>query len=228
MAWTAEESHEFGGLLLAMGELFDAPVSVARAELFARAVEDLPFEAVKNAANMFARTGKFFPKPAELRELIEPNLDDRAERAWSAVLRETRRVGYVGTPKFDDEVTLRAAVGLFGGDWGTLCKRLPGEGPELLGYRKQFIALYTATARGASIGELPPRHAEAKAVLEDLHRELERRGLPTGKPKALTVRNGDAHRALKQVARLIVDQVLRVEDAEVAVEKPHRTDEDES
>jgi hypothetical protein len=135
MAWTSRQCEEFGALLLALGEVFEAPVSTVRAELFTRAVEDLPFDAVKDAANTYARTGTFFPKPVDLRALADgmADLTDRAETAWTAVLREVRRVGYLGTPMLDD-VTFRTATGLFGGGWRTLCEHLPADGAALIGY----------------------------------------------------------------------------------------------
>lgn len=178
MAWTNNQGREFALILLAMGELFETPVSEARADLFIRALDDLPFDAVKAAANTYGRTGRFFPKPVDIRELVLGNDDDLAEKAWSAVLREIRRVGYMGTPMWPDEATKAAALGLFGGGWRTLCERLPGEGPELLGYRKQFVAAYGAAHRQQlRAPELPPSHEDAKAALRDLDAELKKRRL---------------------------------------------------
>jgi hypothetical protein len=76
-------------------------------------------------------------------------------------------------------VTQRAAEGLFGG-WRALCERLPAEGPELLGFRKQFIAAYGAAARQSAAGILGPSRAEAKAELAEMKYQLEKRKLPTG------------------------------------------------
>jgi len=178
--WTNAQLQQFGVMLLAMGEAYEAPVSEARVEILCRALEDLPFAAVTEAANTHIRTSKFFPKASELRELVEGNTDDQAELAWQWLQREIRRVGYVGRPTWPDEVTQRAAEGLFGG-WVALCERLPGEGPELLGFRKQFVALYGATARKAQQGELGPGREEAKGLLDGLKQKLQAMGLPTGK-----------------------------------------------
>jgi len=169
MPWTNNQEREFALLLLGMGELFETPVSHTRAELFARAVEDLPFDAVKAAANAYARSGKFFPKPAELRELVLGDPFDQAELAWSHLLREVKRIGWTGTPMFTDATEERAALGLFGGSWRALCENLPAGGPELLGYRKQFVALHVAAARQAALGELPLSRAEAAAFLREVH-----------------------------------------------------------
>ena len=177
--WTDDELRAFTVILLAMGETYETPVSSVRAEMFCRAVEDLPFAAVKAAAAAHLRHGKFFPRPAELRELVEGTTDDKAELAWQWVPKEVRRVGYLGTPSYPDEATKRAAEGLFG-SWRALCENLPAGGPELLGFRKQFLALYGARAREAQRGELGPSRDEARGQLEDLKAQLRARGLPTG------------------------------------------------
>jgi len=183
MSWTDDEVAAFGMLLLAMGEVFNEPVSPMRAELFCRACEDVPFAAMQQAANAHIRTATFFPKPAELRAFVLGRPDDQAELAWQHVLREVKRVGYIGKPTWPDAATEKAALGLFGGGWRTLCEHLPGSGPELLGFRKSFVAVFGAAARQAAAGELPPSRSEAKAVLADLKSQLAARGLPAGKKR---------------------------------------------
>jgi len=180
MAWVNREGREFALILLAMGELFETPVSEQRAELFTRAMEDLPFEHVKAAMSRYSHTGLFFPKPVEIRDLVLGNDEDAAEEAWTHVRREIRRVGWMGVPCWIDKATEEAALGLFGGGWRALCERLPGEGPELLGYRKQFIAAYGAARRRQ--GALAPTCEEAKATLDGLNEEFWKRGLPAKKP----------------------------------------------
>jgi hypothetical protein len=125
------------------------------------------------------RAAVFFPRPAELRSLVVGNVEDRAELAWQATVREVRRVGWTGTPTLD-AVTLRAALGLFGGGWRTLCEHLPASGPELLGYRKSFVAGFGAAVRQQQLGALPPSRSEAHAALADLKAALKQRGLPSG------------------------------------------------
>lgn len=180
MPWTKTDERAFLEVLFALGEVYETPVSTIRGEMFMRLVEDLPFEAVKAAAAEHGRRSPFFPKPGDLRVLVEGNLDDRAELGWLAMIREVRRVGYTGKPTWTDPIAQRAAEGLFG-SWRRLCESLPADGPELLGYRKQFVALYAATARQAQQGVLPPSRDEARERLDGLKRELQARGLPTGK-----------------------------------------------
>src|SRR5215510_13511446 len=176
MTWTKAEESEFGLMLLAMGELYDTPVSPVRAEMFTRAIEDLPFDAVKAAANSHARHSTFFPKPVDLRELVEGNLDDRAEQAWNALLPLIHRVGYTGTPKWTDPAMERAALSLFG-SWRRLCEQLPAGGPELLGHAKNFRQAYLAYARTAAAAKpelQEPSREDAKALLQQRLRDIKR------------------------------------------------------
>lgn len=181
----------FMELMVGLGETYNEPVSDARMEIYFSAMSDFDIETVRAAANAHARNSKFFPKPAELRELVGGNVEDRAEIAWNAVVGLVRRYGYPGAdgrggaPEFPDEATRRAALELFGG-WVALCEQLPGAGsPAFIGTAKQFRALYGAYARRGAA--LPPGEtgreltaSEAKAALGNLKVALQKRGLPTG------------------------------------------------
>ena len=179
MSWTEQQERAFGEMVLAMGEVFNEPVSTIRIEMLTRLVEDLPFEKVQAAVVQLGRRATFFPKPGEIRDLVEGNVTDQAEQAWMAMLSEIRRVGYTGTPTWPNDATKRTVEGMFG-SWAGLCERLPGGGPELLGYHKQFVAAFGANWRQAGAGQLGPGRDEARGVLETVQGELKKRGLPAG------------------------------------------------
>lgn len=138
---TNRDRGRFAELIGALAETFDESLSVLRLEIYFEALGDLELGTVERAVIEAARTLKFFPKPAELRALIEGSPEDRAELAWMEVLQQVRFVGYYGTPTFTDPAITRAIRDLFGG-WPALCERLPGDGPELLGWAKQFKTVY--------------------------------------------------------------------------------------
>lgn len=166
---TAADSKAFAAILHGLAEIYGEAVSPLRAELYFRALDDLSLEDVKRAANLHSRRSKFFPKPAELREAVTGPVEDRAELAWSAVLKLVRRCGYYQEPAredWPDEQTRRAAMELYGG-WHRLCEALPGEGVGLVTAAKQFKATYGAYARREEYewAELPPSREEAKRVL---------------------------------------------------------------
>ena len=142
---TAEDRPAFAEAMHALGETFNEPVSDIRAEAYFDALSDYSLAEVNTAVRVALRRCKFFPRPAELRELLDGNAEDNAEVAWGAVLREIRRVGYMGIPNLDPRV-LRAVNEMWGG-WRRLCETLPGEGPELIGWAKQFKSAYQATER---------------------------------------------------------------------------------
>jgi hypothetical protein len=149
---TDQDRAAFAELMLGISETFSHPVSDTVMELYFRALQDLPLEALRVAATIHVRTAKFFPRPAELREAIEGSTEDAAEIAWVTLLRLVRSVGYYGTPTWTDDATRRAALELFGG-WQALCSSLPAEGPELLGCAKNFKSVYRAYAKRAAFQE---------------------------------------------------------------------------
>jgi len=138
---TSEDRPRFAELLFALAETFDETMSEMRAEIYFRAVCGHAIEHIEVAMIEAARSMKFFPKPAELLAFIEGDPTDDAELAWSTVYRQVRAIGYLGTPQFSDDAILRAIGDVFGG-WQALCSKLPNDGPELLGWAKQFKATY--------------------------------------------------------------------------------------
>ncbi len=175
---TNSDRAGFAEFMLGLGETYNEPVSDARQEIYFAALADLPLEAIRHAATVHVRTSKFFPRPSELREAIVGNPEDAAELAWMHVLREVRRVGYMGEPSWPDEATRRAADEMFGG-WRALCELLPAGGPELIGHSKQFEAAFAAYARRDLREQaiLPPGREEAKRLLTNVQAELAKRGL---------------------------------------------------
>jgi len=177
---TGKDKTAFATLLFALGETFNETVSEVRAQIFFRAMKHLSLREVEAAMDAHVRTSQWFPKPAELLGVAHGGTDDHAELAWVTVQREVGRVGWAGTPTWPNAQTERAAMQLCGG-WKALCENLPSGGPELLGYRKQFVALYGALARrDAAVGMFLTGPGDTKAALAELKRQLEARKLPTG------------------------------------------------
>lgn len=142
---TAQDAAVFAEAIGILGEAFNEPVSAVRVKAYFEDLSDFGIAQVVGAMRHARRTGKYFPRVAELREAIEGTAEDAAEQAWAAVLREIRRVGWVGMPNLEPRV-LRAVNELWGG-WQRLCETLPGEGPELVGWIKQFKATYLSVER---------------------------------------------------------------------------------
>ena len=139
---TESDKPRLARVLAVLAETFNETVSEVRAEGYLMGLVDLSIEQVESAAKAALKSSKFFPRPAELRELAVGSVEDHAELAWSKLLNEVSRVGSYGTPKLPDECH-DVMVRLWG-TWGHLCQTLPSEGPELLGWAKRFKSLYTS------------------------------------------------------------------------------------
>lgn len=131
----------FARALFVLGETFNEPISDLRAEGYFDAMKDFALAEASAAIRVALRTCKFFPKPVELREMVEGDVDANADQGWAEVIREVRRVGYTGVPIFTDQNALGALRDVWG-SWARLCETLPGEGPELVGWMKQFKSAY--------------------------------------------------------------------------------------
>ena len=138
---TDANALDFGRLMHALGQTFNEPVSAIRSEAYFDALRDLDIAQVQQAVRQSLASCRFFPRPVELRDLVLGTAHDHADAAWGEVLREVRRVGYTGTPAFADERVQRAVRETWG-SWSRLCQTLPAEGPELIGWIKQFKATY--------------------------------------------------------------------------------------
>jgi hypothetical protein len=139
----------FAEVLAYLREAFGGEVSTMRAEVYFDALEDLDLEAIQAAAKVAVRTKTFFPKPAELRELIEGSTEDRAEVAWQHVMAEVRHVGSWGHPSLKPN-ELQTVRDIWG-SWQHLCETLPGEGPELMGWRKRWVSVYEVRSKRTAL-----------------------------------------------------------------------------
>lgn len=131
--------------LFTLAEAFNEPISDAKVEAYFGALSDLAVQDVTHAMRLALRNGKFFPRPADLRETVEGDQEALADAAWGTVLKEIRRVGYMGVPNLEPQ-TMRAVRELWG-SWQRLCETLPAEGPELVGWIKQFKQVYESGER---------------------------------------------------------------------------------
>lgn len=155
---TEMDRDAFAQAMFTLGETFNEPISDVKVEAYFDALGEFDVTQVLPAMKATLRKSKFFPRPADLIEAIEGDRDEAADAAWGAVLREIRRVGYVGTPNLEERA-LRAVCELWG-SWRRLCETLPGEGPELVGWLKQFKAVYGSVTkrdqRALTMGDLHP------------------------------------------------------------------------
>jgi len=91
------------------------------AALWLRMLSDIPYNVAEKAVIRILATAKYFPTVAEIREaaneLTAPKLPTPGE-AWAEVLKQMRKVGSYGKPKFSHQV-IEKAVNSIG--WQELC-----------------------------------------------------------------------------------------------------------
>jgi len=150
---TNADRPAFAEGLYLLTETFNEPMSELRTEMYFFALMELRIEVVMAVMLTAIRVHKFVPRPAELRSLALGDSEARANAAWAEVSREIQRVGYLGTPRLTDPHALDTIRGLWG-SWQRMCQTLPGDGPELVGWIKQFTAFRLSLERRANQGQL--------------------------------------------------------------------------
>lgn len=154
-----------------------AGVTTATSEVYEAMLADLPYPEASEAVARLLRTSRFLPTIAEIREaaveLKRGALRSGAE-AWGDVLKQIRRVGHVGVPKFQDPITAECVRILV---W----RNLAIEGTNDAADRARFCELYDDLARRDRVDEvagLPPRAERAqlpenvRGLLGSIAREL--------------------------------------------------------
>lgn len=133
----------FAAELTLLAEVFGETLSRTRIGAYFVALEDFEFSEVQGAMRRAIKTSKFFPKPAEVAELIGGSLDDRAAFQWAQVMLAIR-----GKPCEVDAVA-HEAVRLMGGwrnavNWLNMIHATHRDEEN---QRKQFLQLYRVAAR---------------------------------------------------------------------------------
>lgn len=127
------------------------------------ALEDLTMADGERAAKTWMRTGKFFPKPAELREIVGRAAVDSeqiAETAWIEVMAQIRRCGATKTrtfsggqfrdspdPEFSTDLIRRVVESI---GWRNLCLEPQSKMRTdfIFAYRNLFNAAVSTIQRG--------------------------------------------------------------------------------
>jgi hypothetical protein len=141
----AEERAQVARELGKTAELFGELLSQAKIVLYIEAVDDLAADAVITALTELRKTSRFFPKPAEVRELACGSVDEHAARAWSRFLRALECVGTYSTVTFEDPVIHAVIEAMVGWDEAWRIERLSIQ--EKGFKRAEFVRLYMSFSR---------------------------------------------------------------------------------
>lgn len=127
--------------LATLAVILGEDVSDQRLEAYLAVLSDLDGGAVENAIAKLSKTARFFPKPAEIRELIEDSANERAERAWVLLVEAAHKSGD-RSAFFADMVLAQAMLDTFG-TWIVAYESLIRLSPEMMASkRKEFVAAY--------------------------------------------------------------------------------------
>lgn len=139
--------EKFANSLGVLCEVFDKQISPIVIRAYFQALKPYSVEEVEGAISQAIVSCKFFPRPAELIDLITggtENLSDRAEVEVSKILQAVRHEGAYKSIQFDDPVTTAVIQQGFGG-WIKLCDELRSDAEKW--FRKDFIQMYGAYSR---------------------------------------------------------------------------------
>ncbi|WP_290925028.1 DUF6475 domain-containing protein [Halodesulfovibrio sp.] len=159
MDWNNEEHRKrFAEGMKGMCELHNRAASKPMLKMYFFALAKFDIEDVLRAFVEAVSATKFFPKPAEIIELIQGSPEDVAEFEASKVVNAVRRVGGYRSVAFDNPTTAAVIEYAFGG-WAKFCCEFLDANEKW--FRKEFCNTYAAFARRGvqHFGELAGRAA---------------------------------------------------------------------
>ena len=142
---TDHDHERFAQVLQVLAEAMGETLAPARVAIYFKVLSRFEIEALERAAYIHIERSKFFPKPAELIELIEGTIDDKAVLAWSRTLRAIETVGTYESVDFGDAI-LHATITAMGG-WTEAWRWERMDSKEQGYLRHQFCVTYEALTR---------------------------------------------------------------------------------
>jgi hypothetical protein len=157
-----EDFDKFQVLMTTLSELYEKSPSEAALKMYALALKDFSIEQVTYAVQRAITELKWFPKPAELIEMIRGSFVDRSEQAWEILWNAYLKAGFWDSVLFQDGAIARAVQIVFTG-WIQFSEQAKELSPEMLqAKRKQFIATYGREARQPKEPQRLPGHFEVE------------------------------------------------------------------
>ena len=157
---TSRDSVTFATELTMVAEVFGEALSEPRLRAYYAALEEYAIEDVQAACRRAIKASRFFPKPADLIEILHGNLDDRAVYQWAQVMLRAK-----GQPHEMDAVAERA-VALMGGwqeqiQW---LRQIHATHRDEENQRRFFVQMYRAASQRA-VGAILGLNGEAPKAI---------------------------------------------------------------
>lgn len=140
---------EFSKSIMVLGEIFDVNVSKHKMDIYFEILKSYTDEQIEKAFEIIVRTCKFFPKPAEIIELIEGKENEKLLLMWEKIKNAIRDHGAYESIAFEDRIINQIIESL--GGWVFLCST-PNE--EMKWRQKEFERLYYVF-RNQNVKEMP-------------------------------------------------------------------------
>lgn len=128
---------KFKEYLATLCELHDRTMSKLLTDLYWKVLEPFSDEECEAAFKEIIYENKFFPKPADFRDILLGKKANKATLAWLEVLNSVARIGNYQSVKFDDPA-IHSVINAMGG-WPQLCMM---EKSEEKWKQKEFERLY--------------------------------------------------------------------------------------
>jgi hypothetical protein len=135
---TEDDKRAFGEALAVAAEVYDVKLPTSRIAAYFGVLSPFPIESVVDAIHRHALRSKFFPKPSELVELMEPDRREEALYEWSRVLEQLPNAA---TARTDNAATHRAVQ-----DLGGFMRLAHVDRDQLVWAQREFLERYVTYA----------------------------------------------------------------------------------
>jgi len=147
---------KFKEYMATLCELHDRTMSKLLTDLYWKVLEPFTDEECESAFKEIIYSNKFFPKPADFREVLCGKKENKATMAWLEVLNAVARIGNYKSVKFNDQL-IHSVINAMGG-WPQLCLM---ESNDEKWKQKEFERLYEVISeRGGNHPEYLPGTCE--------------------------------------------------------------------
>lgn len=108
--------EEFAKIMVMLGVIYDQIISEEKMNIYYELLRSYSIDVLQKGATRLIkeRTTASFPKPAEIIEKIEGNLEDKANLAWEKVTKAMLKHGHYQSVSFDDHV-IHSVMQVMGG-----------------------------------------------------------------------------------------------------------------
>jgi hypothetical protein len=144
------DKKRFMHAIVVCGELYNREVSKGLLRMYFQIMSEFSIDDVERVIAAHMRNSKFFPRPADLIEQLEPSKEDRGHRAASLVQQAIQSGGRYCSPVFDDPAIHHALREV--GGWQHVCT-MDADQWQNFGQRR-FIAAYETHALRSR--DIPP------------------------------------------------------------------------